>query len=397
MPTLVTSFQTDNGSSPLEFEIPDGTPVNSLLLLLTVTANDVAPVVPGGFALVAEITGTTRTGLYQKILEAGDSPYHSVSWASGNGTIYLTIITPDTLTYACVHQINTASSGSASTNKTWNGVTNTDANTLLLCFGGFGTSASSTPNAGMSERFDGSSPRAYLMTQVVAATGATGTRTATGTSVATQRCITISISETNTFPISYPPPEERVTELSALVEIGSDGGLYVTQFASLAEIAAYGLYVTELGVLTEVGQVGLYVTQMGVLIEIEDSPIDYYAVAPGHGNTAFTRLTPQPATEGLLVTRRVHGEAGTQEDEFLYTYHLYNVLGNMALYRAVLDQYGLLTAKSNEITVTAKSQRYGWQRYNAVAVRPRVGVDMVRSDYFPRAIRILLKEMEMIA
>lgn len=201
--TLRASFPTNTGASPQYADYPSDLAVDDLMLLQVTTANDVVPVVPGGFQLIAEITGTFRTGIYQKIADAYDvaSLRSAVSWASGNGTVGVVAINSTTLAYPAVHQVAVASSAVASANKVWTGVTNADANTLLLCFGGFGTSASSTPHAGMTERWDASSPRIYLMTEAIAASGATGTRTATGTSVASQKCITISITETNVYPI----------------------------------------------------------------------------------------------------------------------------------------------------------------------------------------------------
>lgn len=247
-----TSFVASGGPSPRTLLYPSGMAVDDLMLLQVVTSNDVVPVVPGGFQLIAEITGTFRTGVYQKVVDEYDLTLRllTVTWASGNGTIGFFAINASTLAYPVVHQTNTASSDSASTNKVWNGVTNTDADTLLLCFGGFGTGADSLPHSGMTERWDTNTPRMYLMTEAVAATGATGTRTATGNSVASQKCITISISETDTFPITYAE-EEWVTEFPVLLEIGSEGGEYVTQFPVYAEFAAVGIYLTQFGVFTE--------------------------------------------------------------------------------------------------------------------------------------------------
>lgn len=267
--TIRNSFPNASGASSQLVALPSGTTNNDLLLLLIVTANDVIPTAPGGFQLVAEVTGVTRTGVYQKIAGSSEPAEYWVSWPSGNGTVVMIAIDSSTLTYPAVHQVATASSNSASASKVWNGVTNTDANTLLLCFGGFGSSAATTPDGAMTERSDVSNtPRAYLMTQGVAATGATGTRTATGSSVTNQRCITISVTETNTYPITYPA-EVAATAIPVLAEIGSDGGLYVTQMEVYAEIAAAGIYLTELPVYAEFAAIGIYLTSLPVLVELE--------------------------------------------------------------------------------------------------------------------------------
>lgn len=268
--TLRNSFPTGNGTDQARCDYPTGLQNLDSLLLEVVTAADLVPTVPGGFVLLpgALITGTTRTAIYQKIAdgsEAGES-----FWVRCLGTtisVGIVAIDSSALTYAVVEQVATASSGSASATKTWASVTNVATATLLLCFGGFGTSAASTPNAGMTERWDTSNPRIYLQTQAVAGAGATGARTATGTSVATQRCITISVAESNTNPITYPA-EEDVTALPLLVEL-TGAGAYLTQAITLAEISAIGLYLTAAPVLVEIGAVGINVTAAPLLVELE--------------------------------------------------------------------------------------------------------------------------------
>lgn len=294
--TLRSSFPVTSGAAPLLATAPTGVAVNDLILALVVTADDVTPTPPGGFVLVATIAGTTHTSVYQKIAGSSEPSSYWFNWTGGNnGTVAMIAIDSTTLTYPVVHQTNTASSESSSTSKTWNGVTNTDTNTLLLCFGGFGSNATSTPDASMTERVDSSNPRAYLMSQAVAASGATGTRTAAGNSVATQRCITVSITESNTNPITYPA-EEWVTEMPVLVEVASDGGSYVTQMGVLVEIAATGIHLTESPILVEIGAVGVFVTSLPVLIEIEYvepvEPIVAVHKYANAGSRALHRILP---------------------------------------------------------------------------------------------------------
>lgn len=297
--TLRSSFPIASGAAPLLCAAPTGLSTNDLILALVVTADDVTPTPPGGFVLVATIAGTTHTSVYQKIADASEPVEYWFNWTGGNnGSVMMCAVDSSTLTYAVVHQTNTASSESASTSKAWNGVTNTDTNTLLLCFGGFGSNAASTPDGAMTERLDSSNPRMYLMSQAVAASGATGTRTATGSSVATQRCITISITESNTNPITYSP-EEWVTELPVIVELGTDGGAYATQMGVLVEIAASGIYLTELPVFAEFGAVGIYLTSLPVLVEIEEytPEVDMPVTHPrADGTRAMHKMLPEEIT-----------------------------------------------------------------------------------------------------
>lgn len=170
-----------------------------------------------------------------------------------------------------------------------------------------------------------------------------------------------------------------------------------TSIIDFVELQGMGLRASSIVALTEMGALGLYGTSMVVLVEFELNVIDRYAIASGHNIPAgfLAKLTPQLTTPGLLVTRRTHSPNRHVRDEFLYTYHLYNALGSVAQYRAVLAQYGVLDALEHEVTVTAYDQTYGWQRYNATAVQPEQGVDVQYRMPFPRSVQILLKYMEL--
>lgn len=279
--TLRNSFPDEEGSGSAYLAAPTGVAANDLLLLLVVTNDDVIVTAPGGFQLVAEVTGTTRTSVFQKVATSDDvGASYWIRWPSGDGSVAICAVDSSTLTYAAVHQVATAFSNSASTSKIWTGVTNTDTNTLLLCFGGFGSSVSSTPDAAMTERIDANGPRVYMMSQSVAGSGATGTRTATGSSVVRQRCITISITESATFPITYDPE------------------VHVTAAPVLAELEGEGVHVTAAPVLVEFAAIGIYVTAAPVLIELEyveppNMPTYFPSAA---GTRAMHKLLPDEIT-----------------------------------------------------------------------------------------------------
>jgi hypothetical protein len=373
------AFPTSSGAAMLTIAKPSGAASGDLLLLLIVTANDVVPTAPGGFVMVpgAQVTGTTRTTVFQKIATSDEPDNYWLNWPSGNGTALMCAIAASGGNVPVVHQVATASSDSASTDKTWASVTNTDTNTLLMCFGGFGSSAASTPDAAMTERVDTGNPRVYLMTQAVASSGATGTRTATGSSVASQRCITISVSEAMTSNIVYPDE------------------VYVTELPVHVELAGEGIEVTSLPVFAELGAVGIYVTAMPVLVEFE-ATISYYAVGIGADLPAFalTRLTPQPHCKGVRVTRRSESHNNRHLDEALWLLFEYNVLESEAEYREVLDQWGLLDAKQVTITCTARDADHNWQRWVGIATRPEMGVDIAWQT-FPRNIGIVVRDVRL--
>lgn len=378
--SIRASFPDTTGAAPRQIDKPTGALEDDLLLLLIVTADDVVPTAPGSFVLVAEITGTTRTSVFQKVATADEPEWYWLNWPSGNGTAAIFAIVASSPNIPSVHATATASSEVASTSKVWAEVTTTFADTLLLCFGGFGTLATSTPDASMTERYDSGSPRAYLMTQAVVAAGATGTRTATGNSVATQRCITVALTESATSPITYPP------------------GLLVTSLPVLAELTGEGVDVTEFVTLAEIGALGVYITQMGVLVEFALDATDFYAVGDGADLPAsfLQRLTPQPHCKGVQFTRDHTGNDGVHDESYFLVYE-YNVLGSRPMYRDVLGQLGLLAAQENEITCTARDDAGVWQRWSGTAVRPQQQEDVNYARSFPRNIGILVKDLRLAA
>jgi hypothetical protein len=130
---------------------------------------------------------------------ASEPANYEVSFASGTGqTGMMAVSAADVVTGHAV-AVRTNASG----DRVWDEVTNTVENTFLCCFGSFASNLTSSPDGAMTERYDlGGTPRIYLMTQSIAATGATGTRTATGTSLAS-KCVTVSLAE-GEIPLAAP-------------------------------------------------------------------------------------------------------------------------------------------------------------------------------------------------
>lgn len=212
-PTLRISFPTATGASPLSVAPPTGTVAKDIIYLFLVLADNVLPDdIPSGFSLVpgCDLGATgTRTLLYQKQATASEPASYAVRWSGGNnGAMFAVCVHPSGTNYGITHRIAVSSTDVTSASKVWNSVTPSDTNTILLCFGGFAQNGASTPDAAMTERVDtgGSSSRAYLMTQGIAASGATGTRTATVTSASKIRTIAISVSESTPNPFAVPIP-----------------------------------------------------------------------------------------------------------------------------------------------------------------------------------------------
>lgn len=172
-----------------------------------------------------------------------------------------------------------------------------------------------------------------------------------------------------------------------------------TALPVLVELEGDGIRATSLPVLVEMAALGVYVTAMPVLVEMELAVLDYYAVADGHDIPAsfLTSVTPQPARGFVRVTRRTHSANGKVKDEALYAELEFSGLGSVAEYQSVLTQFGIKTATENEVTVNIRDQALRWRRYNGKAVRPRMAEDAHWESYFPRNIKILIKELELLA
>lgn len=208
-PTFRASASSGIGASPRTVNKPTGTLEGDRLILHVSTVEDVTPVAPEGFELIAgsEITGAASIRLYQKLAGDSEPASYEVTWPSGNGNIamsaYVGAADP-----VSVHQIEDATGGS-STDRVWPSVTNTEENTLLCCFGSMTVSNATTPDAACTERYDviGTNCRLYLMTESVAATGATGTRTGTGASATVLKAVTISLVEAAAEPELTAPTD----------------------------------------------------------------------------------------------------------------------------------------------------------------------------------------------
>jgi hypothetical protein len=105
-------------------------------------------------------------------------------------------------------------------------------------------------------------------------------------------------------------------------------------------------------------------------------------------------LTPQPASEGIRVTRRTSGADGAVYDEGRYVELVWNVLQDATMYQALLTQFGLSAASFAAVTVYVRSEVYAWVRVNGIAVRPELGRDARWNNAFPRSITILVKNLE---
>ena len=124
-----------------------------------------------------------------------------------------------------------------------------------------------------------------------------------------------------------------------------------------------------------------------------------YKVADTHdvALVSLVDVDPQPTSEGIRVTRRNYGADGSVYDEGKYVELAFTVLGGVTQYQGLLNQFGVQSSLTNEVTVYVRDETFAWVRMNGIAVRPEIGRDVQWQRYFPRSITILVKNLEVAA
>lgn len=192
---------------------PTGTLTGDLMLLhySSGTAAADQPKMTTGWELLAKsfYSGSDGISIYWKVAGAAEPASWTLTTVGtsnmGAGVISLydslggTLAIADPSGTGVAKQFNTTS-----TNKVFPSVTAPTAADLLLCFGSLASNVTGTPAAGMTEQYDtGAGPRMYLMTEALSAAGATGTRTATG-STSTSRTVSLIVTIGTQTPQTGP-------------------------------------------------------------------------------------------------------------------------------------------------------------------------------------------------
>lgn len=122
-----------------------------------------------------------------------------------------------------------------------------------------------------------------------------------------------------------------------------------------------------------------------------------YRVATNHDVAlgSLTVLVPQPRCPGLQAAERSYAADGSVYEQGAFVRLIWDVFGTATEYTDVLALFGLSeTVLWREVTLYARNANYAWQRFNGVALHPRLGVDGEWSNYFPRGFTIYVKELE---
>lgn len=120
-----------------------------------------------------------------------------------------------------------------------------------------------------------------------------------------------------------------------------------------------------------------------------------YLVAAGHGVAlvSLVAINPQPRGGGVMPVQRNYSVGGDVHEIGKWAQLEWDALEDGAEYLALLTQFGLNSALNSLVTVYLRNEFYAPARYNATAIRPEMGADIVWNDYFPRNIKMILKDL----
>lgn len=100
-----------------------------------------------------------------------------------------------------------------------------------------------------------------------------------------------------------------------------------------------------------------------------------YQLADGHDNAAgLAAVTPQPACEGIFYPKEIIAASGIVYNSGMpYCVWKYGPELPEDDYNSLLNQFGLASAKTNEVTVKTISDaaRSAYSNYNATIVKPQ--------------------------
>jgi hypothetical protein len=124
-----------------------------------------------------------------------------------------------------------------------------------------------------------------------------------------------------------------------------------------------------------------------------------YAVADGFdvADMSLNTLVPQPRCPGIRPTRRSYAASGAVLDEGNYVELIFSMLESVTSYQAILTQFGLNNADTNEVTVRVRDKRFTTVRMNGLAICPVIDEGLSWSEYLPRDIVILVRNLETAA
>lgn len=95
-------------------------------------------------------------------------------------------------------------------------------------------------------------------------------------------------------------------------------------------------------------------------------------------------IDPQPACEGLQHNRRSFAISSAVIDEGPFWEFIFSALEDGDMYKGLLTQSGLLVATTAPMSVYGPDENYDPILRNVTMVKPLVGTDGKRADFFLR-------------
>ena len=104
-------------------------------------------------------------------------------------------------------------------------------------------------------------------------------------------------------------------------------------------------------------------------------------------------VAPQPSTIGVQYARTVWAADGTRYATGPYVEFMFDLVQGTTAYQALLTQFGVNASLKAAVSIYARDETYTWRYYNGVAYQPVVGDDVTWTRYFPRRIKILIRDL----
>lgn len=129
--------------------------------------------------------------------------------------------------------------------------------------------------------------------------------------------------------------------------------------------------------------------------------MSFYKVALGFDvpDIDLVLIDPQPTSDGVQTTRRTHSANATIFGEGRYIELRWAVVEDESILDDILSVFGLDGADTtSEVTIhVPQPPIMAYNYFNGIAVRPEIGPDLRRRDYFLRDLVVLVKFLELAA
>lgn len=104
-------------------------------------------------------------------------------------------------------------------------------------------------------------------------------------------------------------------------------------------------------------------------------------------------IDPQPRCPGLEYSRTNYAASGAVTREAPFVRLIWDVLQDQTEYEDLLEQFGLDSLVSANVTITLPGPLFSDVRYSGRAVRPVAGETVNRESYFIRDVVIVIKDL----